>query len=288
MNSCERDALAVDPARDQHDLLVLDVHALDRADPLGELEHLGLGERRRRVEAAPPLPHKRRVQTLLDRRPDRERRREVIALDDEVGAVAHAGFLDLREQLVGGVASEDVRQARLDADPDERELLRLLPCLIARELVLPEHRPRQLIRAFRMRMGERHRHVQVGDPRPQCGVEDRLVEARVTGVKHGVRPHAIDQLDQLHLARGVDALGAEAIGLTQPLHHRPRTLERDVGQHDVRERRTPLRDRRKRRPNASRPHHQDSHCTSVTQIHIPERPKKMPAILRRGHIPDRA
>ena len=32
----ERDALAVDPARDQHDLLVLDVDALDLADPLGE------------------------------------------------------------------------------------------------------------------------------------------------------------------------------------------------------------------------------------------------------------
>ena len=32
----------VDPARDQHHLLVLDVHALLWPDPLGELEHLGL------------------------------------------------------------------------------------------------------------------------------------------------------------------------------------------------------------------------------------------------------
>ena len=36
----EGHALAVDPPRYEHDLLVLDVHALDRADPLGELEHV--------------------------------------------------------------------------------------------------------------------------------------------------------------------------------------------------------------------------------------------------------
>ena len=43
----ERRALAVDPARHQEHLLVLDVDALDRADALGEVEDLGLGERRR-------------------------------------------------------------------------------------------------------------------------------------------------------------------------------------------------------------------------------------------------
>ena len=41
----ERDAVAVDHARDEQHLLVLDVDALDRADPLGEVEDLGLGER---------------------------------------------------------------------------------------------------------------------------------------------------------------------------------------------------------------------------------------------------
>ena len=85
----ERHPLALHPAGDQHDLLVLDVHALDRADALRELEHLRLGEGRRGVEAALALPDQRRVQALLDRRPDRERRREVIPLDHEVGAVAH-------------------------------------------------------------------------------------------------------------------------------------------------------------------------------------------------------
>ena len=118
-----------------------------------------------------------------------------------------------------------------------------------------------------------------------AGVEDRLVEARVAGVEHGVRLHAADQLHEVRLARGVDALGGEAIGLTQPLRHRLRALERDVGHHNLGECRPALGNRGKRRPDASRPDHQDSHCTSVTQIHIPERPKKLPAIRRKGHIP---
>ena len=144
----ERDPLAVDPARDQHDLLVLDVDALDRPDALGELEHLRLGERRRRVEAALALPDQRRVQALLDRRPDRERRREVIALDDEVGAVAHADLVDLENSSSRGVAGEHVREARLDADPDEREQARLLPLLVRGELLVAEHLAGQLVRAL--------------------------------------------------------------------------------------------------------------------------------------------
>ena len=54
----------------------------------------------------------RRVEALLDRRPDRERRREVVAVDDEVGAVTDADLVDLAEQLVGGVAGRDVGEAR--------------------------------------------------------------------------------------------------------------------------------------------------------------------------------
>ena len=38
----ERDAAALDPARHEQHLLVLDVDALDGADPLREVEHLGL------------------------------------------------------------------------------------------------------------------------------------------------------------------------------------------------------------------------------------------------------
>ncbi len=96
----EGDPPALHPAGDQHHLLVLDVHALHLPDPLRELEHLGLRERRGRVEAALALPDERRVQALLDRRPDREGGREVIALHDEIRPVAHPDLLHAREQLL--------------------------------------------------------------------------------------------------------------------------------------------------------------------------------------------
>jgi len=84
-----------------------------------------------------------------------------------------------------------------------------------------------------------------------AGIEDRLVEARVAGVQHRVGLHAADQLDEIGLTRGVDALGAEAIGLGEPRGHRPGTLERDVGHHDLCERRPALCNRRKRRPDTA-------------------------------------
>src|SRR5215207_9781145 len=117
---------------------MLDVDALDFADGLGEDEALGLGERLRRVPAAIALPHQRRVQALLDGRPDRERRREGVALDDQVGAVAHADLVDLGEKTVGGVTREDVREARLDPDAHERQEPRLLPLGRGRELGVAE------------------------------------------------------------------------------------------------------------------------------------------------------
>src|SRR5213076_1968144 len=89
-------------------LLVLHVDAFDLSDALGKPEGLRLRERLRRVEAAVALPDERRVQALLDRRPDREGRREVVAADNEVRAVADADLVDLREQVVGGVAREHV------------------------------------------------------------------------------------------------------------------------------------------------------------------------------------
>ena len=91
----------------------------------------------------------RRVEALLDRRPDRERRRELVALDHEVGAVAHADLVDLGEQVVGRVAGEDVREARLDADPDEREQARASQPG-ARELLVAELHP-ALVRPLRVR-----------------------------------------------------------------------------------------------------------------------------------------
>jgi hypothetical protein len=123
----ERHPPAVDPARHEEHLLVLDVDALDRPDPLREVERLGLRERLRREPAAVALPDHGRVEALLDRRPDGERRREVVALDHEVRTVADADLVDFGEELVGRVPCEDVCRARLDSDPDEREQPRVLP-----------------------------------------------------------------------------------------------------------------------------------------------------------------
>ena len=54
----EGDPVGLDPARHEEHLLVLDVHALDGPDALGEVEHLGLGEGRQREEARPPGRHR--------------------------------------------------------------------------------------------------------------------------------------------------------------------------------------------------------------------------------------
>ncbi len=207
----ERHPPAVDPARDEQHLLVLDVHALDRADPLREVEHLRLGERRGREPAAVPLPDHRRVEALLDRRPDRERRREVVALDDEVRAVADPDLVDRREELVGRVSGEDVGGARLDADPDEREQALLLPCRCPLELVVAELDARQLVRALGVRLGEGHRHVEVRDARLEARVEDRHVEERVDGVQHRVGAASRGSARATpSRARGVDPMRGEA------------------------------------------------------------------------------
>ena len=163
---------------EQH-LLVLDVDALDRADPLGEVEGLGLGERLCRVPAPLALPDHGRIEALLDRRPDRERGREVVAVDDEVCAVADPDQVDLGEELVRRVAGEHVGEAGLDADPDERQQSALAPALLLRELRVAE-----LLARLRVREG--HRHVEVGAARVEGRREDGLVEAGVDGVQDRV------------------------------------------------------------------------------------------------------
>ena len=104
----EGDAVGVDPPRDEQHLFVLDIDAFDRPDALGEVEGFGLTEGFGGEPTAGLFPHNRRVQALLDRGPDRERRREVVAVDGEVRAITDADFVDVREQVVGRVASENV------------------------------------------------------------------------------------------------------------------------------------------------------------------------------------
>ena len=99
------------------------------------------------------LPDDGRVQALLDRRPDAERRGEdlvaVVVAHDEVRAVAHAELVDLAEQVVGGVPGEHVAQPRLDAHADEGEPPRGLPVGRLRELVVAELHARLGVRVGR-------------------------------------------------------------------------------------------------------------------------------------------
>ena len=241
----ERHAAAVDLARHEHDLLVLDVDALDHADPLRELEQLRLRERLGRVEAALLLPDQRRVQALLDRRPDREGRSEVVALDDEVGAVAHPHLVDLVEEVVGGIAGEDVGEARLDADPREREQAALPPALVHVELVLPE---------LDVGARERHRHVEIRAAVLERGVEDRRVEARVGRVEDGVGAGLAQQADERVLVARVDlGRGETIVAVPRQDGGRPGRIE--VGERHPLEEAAPLArpPRPPRRPPRSRP-----------------------------------
>jgi len=141
----ERHPIAYNLARDQQHLFVLDVHALHRSDALRKYERFRLAERRSGEPAPLAFPHERGIQALLDRRPDRERRRELVARDLEVAAVAHADLVDLGKEMVGGVAREDIREPRLDTDADEREQAAFLPGRRRRELLLAEHSPDQFV-----------------------------------------------------------------------------------------------------------------------------------------------
>ncbi len=197
---------------------MLDVHALDRADALRKHERLGLAERRRRVPAAILVPDHGRVEALFDRRPDRERRREVVAVDDEVGAVADTDLVDLAEQLVGRVAGEHVRQAGLDADPDDRQPAVLLERSRAGELLVAELDAGQLVRSLGMRLRERHGHVEIVCTARDRAFEDGHDEAWVDRVEDVGDASVADERLDLRGSRGVDPRGAHA-RVRSPVRH---------------------------------------------------------------------
>jgi hypothetical protein len=140
----------------------------------------------------------------LDRRPDRERRREVVTGHDEVRPVAHAELVDLAEQVVFGVAREDVRESRFDPDADEGEPSSILPLAVLGELLVAELDARQRVRLLRVGRRQAHRHVEVGRAGGQCTVEDRHDEARVDRVEHVGDAVRLDEPCHRIGTRGVD------------------------------------------------------------------------------------
>jgi hypothetical protein len=61
-----------------------------------------------------------------------------------------------------------------------------------------------------MRLGDGHRHVQVGHASVEAGLEDGHVEERVDGVDHRIRTGLADKRDDCIAARCVDCVPAEA------------------------------------------------------------------------------
>ena len=228
--------------------------------PIGERERLGLGERRGRVPAAVLLPDHGRVQAFLDRRPDAERRREVVAGDHEVRAVAHADLVDAAEQVIGGVPREHVGRAGLDPDPAERQEALLLPRLLHRELVVTELLADEFVGPVRVALRERHRHVEVLRTRLERPFEDRHHEPRVGGVQDVRDPVRTDAFRHVGRARGVDGRGAEPPAVTVTVDHALGARCVEVGEHDLFVEVTPRRDRGERSTHAARANHQDLHA----------------------------
>ena len=114
--------------------------------------------------------------------------------------------------MVGGVPGEDVGQARLDPDADQREPARRPPSApAAANCSSPSLTPRLLRTGRRVRPGQRHRHVEVVGAGRECPVEDRHHEPRVDRVEHmGDRVLAAERGDRGG-GRGVDPGGDEPV-----------------------------------------------------------------------------
>ena len=158
------------------------------------------------------LPHHRRVEALLDDRPHREAGGEdlvaVVVADHQVGAVAGAELVDVVEELVGGVAGEDVGEAGLDADAEQRQPARRLPLAGPGELLVAELDPDLLVGRVGVAHRQAHRHVEVVGVGGQRAGEDRHHEPRVDGVEDVGRPHlAGERRDRVGVG-GVDLRGA--------------------------------------------------------------------------------
>ena len=182
----ERDPVDLDPPRNQDHLFVFDVDAFDGTDAVGKGEDLRLGEWCRREPSPLAFVDHRRVQTFLDRRPDRERRGEVMAVDHEVGAITYSDFGDVTEQMVGGVARGDVGETRLDPHAHQRHQPAVSPYRRLGELGVTEATSGLRIRLGGVWLGEMHGHVHVVASGGKGALEDRRVESWVTGVEHHV------------------------------------------------------------------------------------------------------
>ena len=129
-------------------------------------------------------------------------------------------LVDLVEEVVGGIAGEDVGEPRLDADADEGEPTVGLPLPGHGELLVTEHDADLLEGLLGVSLRQAHRHVEVVGPGRLGAVEDRHVELRVDGVEDVGRPVLARECRHRLGRRGVD-LGRDEPAL--PRMSRPAT-----------------------------------------------------------------
>ena len=258
----ERDPADVEPARHEDHFLVLDVHTAERTDALWEHERLWLAEGFGGEPPAVTLVHDRRVEALLDGGPDAERGGERHAIDHEVGAVAHSHFVDTREQVIGGIAGDDITEPGLDAHANDRELATFGPFVRHGELGVAEHHTGALVGMCGMRSRHVHGHVEVMAPCGVGGVEDGWVEARVARVHHHVGSGCGDELDEICGAARIDLSRPHTLAAGVPCGGRS-SGGIDVGHHDLVEDRPPRRNGGDRRSDAACTHHQYPHVATV-------------------------
>ncbi len=192
--------------------------------------------------------------------------REVVAVDDQVRAVADADLVDLAEQVVGGVAGEDVRQPRLDPHPDEGQPTGLGPGTRLLELGIAELDAALRVRPLGVRLRERHRHVEVVGAGRQRPVEDGHDEARVDRVEDVGDAVLAGEGRDIVGARGVDAGGDEPRVAILP-GDRALGARRVVVGDDHRLEEVALRgDRDDRAADAAGAHDEDPHRVPPVQI----------------------
>ena len=203
----EGDPAGLDPAWDEQDLLVLHVHAFHRTNPLRKRELLGRRERLGR-EPLPPftVPDHRRVEALLDRGPDREDRREGVALDAQVAAVPHVDLVDLVEEVLGRVGGEDIGQSRIHAHAQQREASAGAPGGIALELLVAKLHAGMVVGVVSVWPREAVGHVHVVDASGKRPLEDGHHEPRIDSIHHQVRLVASREVGHGTCLPRIDAL----------------------------------------------------------------------------------
>ncbi len=254
--------LAVDPARHQEHLLVLDVDALDRPDALGEVEDLRLAERRGGEPATPSsqitggLRHSSIVVHIENDGAKISLPSSSVTTRLAPSRVPSSSIS--REQVVGGVPREHVGEPGLDADPDQREPPRALPLLGHGELLVAELDAASSYGARGCGFDRRHRHVEVVGAGGERTVEDRHVEDRVDGVHHVGDPVLRHSAVTESADGGVDLRRDEAV-VAERLDRLRRAGPVVVGDHAELEEVATRRDRGEGGSDAAGADQQDSH-----------------------------